>query len=149
MNTVATNEPVSTQQWQFVRQLLHDLEAEENREALGSHFGQWRLSIKAFHRVEALRMTLMEPTELDLLFHKACVAELIGFGTILDIAASEQQDVDLARHGIDRKVIKALLADLQNTFDEWHGQVPEPRINDLMQRIFNAAPELDLPHSRA
>ena len=94
-------------------------------------------------------MTLMEPTELDLLFHKACVAELISFGTILDIAASEQKDEDLAKHGIERRVIKALLADLQNTFDEWHGQVPEPRINDLQQRIFNAAPELNLSHSRA
>ena len=92
-------------------------------------------------------MTLMEPTELDLLFHKACVADLISFGTILDIAASEHQDEDLAKHGIERKVIKAVLADLQNTFDEWHGQVPEPRINDLKQRIFNGAPELNLANT--
>jgi hypothetical protein len=144
MNALVTHEQVSTQQWEFVKQLLHDLELEENHEALGIHFGQWRLSIKAFRRVEALRMTLMEPTGLDLLFHKACVADLISFGTILDIAAGEHYDEALANHGIERKVIKALLADLQNTFDEWHGQVPEPRIDALKQRIFNAAPELDL-----
>ncbi len=89
-------------------------------------------------------MTLMEPTELDFLFHKACVAGLISFGTILDIQASEHRDEDLAMHGMDRKVIKAILADLQNTFDEWHGQVLEPRISDLQQRIFNATPELNL-----
>lgn len=144
MSTTAKIEPVSTQQWEFVKRLLQDLEAEETREALGSHFGQWKLSIKAFRRVEALRMTLIEPTDLDLAFHKACVAELIAFGTLLEISASEHQDDDLAKHGIERRVIKALLADLQNTFDEWHGQVPEPRIHDLQQRIFNAAPELNL-----
>jgi len=144
MHSFATGESASPEQWQFVKELLHDLEAEENSEALGSHFGQWRLSIKAFRRVEALRMTLMEPTELDLLFHKACVAELISSGSILDIAAREQKNEDLARHGIERRVIKALLADLHNTFDEWHGQVPEPRIQDIQQRIFNAAPELNL-----
>ncbi len=132
------------QQWEFVKKLLQDLEAEETRENLGSHFGQWKLSIKTFRRVEALRMTLMKPTDLDLAFHKACVTELISFGTLLDISASEHQDGDLAKHGIERRAIKALLADLQNTFDEWHGQVPEARIHELQQRIFNAAPELNL-----
>jgi hypothetical protein len=147
MKMVAANEQVSTYHWEFVKELLRDLEAEENREALGSHFGQWRLSIKAFRRVEALRMTLMEPTEMDLLFRKACAAELIGFGTILDITASKHRDEDLVKHGIERKVIKAILADLQNTFDEWHGQVPEPRMNALKQRIFDAAPELNLANT--
>lgn len=146
MDTCLTSEPVSTQQWEFVQGLLRDLEAEENREALGSHFGQWSLSIKAFRRVAALRMTLIEPTELDLLFHKACVADLIAFGTILDIAAATHRNEDLAKHGIDRNVIKAVLADLQNSFDEWHGQVPPHRIKELQQRIFNASPELNLPN---
>jgi len=144
MINLAKIEPVSTQQWEFVKRLLQDLEAEETREALGSHFGQWKLSIKAFRRVEALRMTLSEPTDLDLAFHKACVAELIAFGTLLDISAGGHQDDDLAKHGIERRGIKALLAELQNTYDEWHGQGPEPRIHDLQQRIFNAAPELNL-----
>jgi hypothetical protein len=144
MIATVKNEPASSQHWEFVKGLLHDLEAEEICEALGSHFGQWRLSIKAFRRVEALRMTLMDPTALDLSFHKACVAELISFGTLLDIAASGQADPDLARQGFERNALKATLADLQNTFDEWHGQVPESRIEELQGRIFNAAPELNL-----
>jgi hypothetical protein len=147
MNTAATNEPISSGQWEFVKGLLHDLEAEEIREALGIHFGQWRLSIKAFRRVEALRMTLAEPTELDLAFHKACVTDLISFGTLLEIAARDHQDEDLAKHGIERRVIKAILADLQNTFDEWHGQVPDSRVRDLQEKIFDAAPELNLKNS--
>jgi hypothetical protein len=147
MSTILKSESVSTEHWEFVKGLLHDLEAEEICEALGCHFGQWRLSIKAFRRVEAVRMTLMVPTELDLAFHKACVAGLISFGTILDISASHHRDEDLAKHGFERKAIKAILADLQNTFDEWHGQVLESRIEDLNKRIFDAAPELNLSNS--
>jgi ribosomal 50S subunit-associated protein YjgA (DUF615 family) len=147
MEATIRNEQVSKEHWEFVKGLLRDLEAEEICEALGSHFGQWRLSIKAFRRVEALRMTLMVPTELDLAFHKACVAELIAFGTLLDIAARDHEDEDLNKHGFERRAIKAILADLQNTLDEWHGQVPDAKIEELQKRIFDATPELNLTNS--
>ena len=44
--------PRSARDWEFVKSLLQDLEAEEHREELASLFGQWKLSIKAFRRVE-------------------------------------------------------------------------------------------------
>jgi hypothetical protein len=139
----------SSDHWEFVQNLLHDLQAEEDRAQLAYLFGQWRLSIKAFRRVETHRMALMNPTDLDLLFHRACVTDLISFGTLIEIAASEHTDSELATYGIRMETIKAILQDLRNAFDEWHGQVSETRIGDLKERIFNAAPELNFPNPRS
>jgi hypothetical protein len=123
--------------WEFVKSLLQDLQAEEDREELASLFGQWKLSIKAFRRVEERRMIREAPDALDLKFHKSGVCHLISFGTMLQIAAAEYQTDDLAKHGLHKDLLDALLKDLHNTFDEWHGQVPEQRVNELTEKIFN------------
>lgn len=143
-----TTDDISQREWSAVQELLHDLQAEEDREHLAFLYGQWRLSLKAFRRVEARRMTALEPTDTDLLFHKACVTDLISFGTLLQIAAHNHRNDELAGHGLCEKVIEALLGDLHNSFDEWHAQIPEERIAHLSEVIFNAAPELNLSASR-
>lgn len=135
--------------WQFVKNLLHDLQAEEDREQLASLFGQWRLSIRFFRRVETARMLACEPTEVDLLFHQACVTELISVGTLIELAAMGHTEEDLRAHGLKLAVIRSMVADLRNTFDEWHGQTGEDHIAKLQDRIFHAAPELNLGDSRA
>ncbi len=93
-------------------------------------------------------MTLTDPTETDILFHRACVTDLISFGTLIEIAAREHPPMDLDSHGIRLDIIEAILKDLRNTFDEWHGQVPEARIENLRERIFNATPELNFEAPR-
>lgn len=140
---------ISPGDWEFVQSLLHDLQAEEDREQIASLFGQWRLSIKAFRRVEERRMIRNKPEPLDLMRHKACVTNLISFGTVISIAAKEHTDEELAQHGLRKDVIDSIVQDLHNTFDEWHGQVPDRRIEELNQRIFNAPPELNLKDTRA
>ena len=145
----ATADPISSQEWTAVRDLLRDLKAEEDREHLALLYGQWRLSVRAFRRVEARRMTAMQPTETDLLFHKACVTDLMSFGTLLQLFAKEHAGEELARHGVLREVIEAVLRDLHNTFDEWHAQIPQDRIDRLSAAIFDATPELNLSNSRA
>jgi hypothetical protein len=139
---------ISPGDWEFVESLLHDLQAEEDREQIASLFGQWRLSIKAFRRVEYRRMVQKRPETIDMLFHKACVTNLIGFGTMLQVAAAEHTDEELAKHGLKKEVIESLVRDLQNTFDEWHGQVPKRRIDQLRKQIFDAPPELNLSDTR-
>ena len=94
-------------------------------------------------------MTAMQPTETDLLFHKACVTDLMSFGTLLQLFAKEHAGEELARHGVLREVIEAVLRDLHNTFDEWHAQIPQDRIDRLSAAIFDATPELNLSNSRA
>ena len=149
MTCDATKEAPSEKHWEFVQNLLHDLQAEEDREQLAELFGQWRLSIKAFRRVEARRMNLDDPTDIDILFHRACVTDLISFGTLIEIAAREHNPEDLYAHGVKLEYVVAILKDLQNTFDEWHGQVPDDKLDSLRDRIFHAAPELNLEDSRA
>src|SRR6266550_3292817 len=127
--------PRSARDWEFVKSLLQDLEAEEHREELASLFGQWRLSIKAFRRVEERRMTRDIPNPTDLMFHKAGVCDLMSFGTMLRIAMTGHQPDDMAKHGVCKEVLDALLKDLQNTFDEWHGQVPAERVKELTEKI--------------
>jgi len=150
MNTVLQTQfqEISPSDWEFVESLLHDLQAEENREQIASLFGQWRLSIKAFRRVEHKRMVQKRPEPLDMLFHKICVTNLISFGTMLQVAAGEHSDEELSKHGIKKDVIESLVRDLQNTFDEWHGQVPEGRLDDLRKKIFDVPPELNLSDTR-
>jgi hypothetical protein len=140
---------ISPGDWDFVKSLLHDLQAEEDREQIASLFGQWRLSIKAFRRVEERRMIRNTPEPLDLMCHKVCVTNLMSFGTMLLVLANEHTDDELAKHGLRKDVIDALVKDLHNTLDEWHGQVPEGRIDELKQRIFDAPPELNLKDTRA
>ena len=139
---------ISPGDWDFVKSLLHDLQAEEDREQIASLFGQWRLSIKAFRRVEERRMIRKKPEPLDIMCHKVCVTNLISFGTMLLVCANEHTDDDLAQHGLRKDIIDALVKDLQNTFDEWHGQVPDGRIDELTQRIFDVPPELNLKDTR-
>src|SRR3954469_23893667 len=102
---IAPEKDSSAPEWAFVQELLHDLQAEEDREQLAYLYGQWRLSIRAFRRVEARRMTAMEPTETDLLFHKACITDLMSFGTLLQIAAQRHPAEELASCGIRLDVI--------------------------------------------
>src|SRR5437879_651694 len=111
--------PRDSRDWEFVKDLLQDLQAEEDREELASLFGQWRLSIKAFRRVEERRMMQNSPDQFDLKFHKARVCDLISFGSMLQIAFSEHTAADLAKHELHGELLDALLKDLQNTFDEW------------------------------
>lgn len=139
---------ISPSDWEFVESLLHDLQAEEDREQIASLFGQWRLSIKAFRRVEYRRMIQKGPEIRDMLFHKAIVANLISFGTMLQVVAAEHTDEELSKHGVKKNVIESLVRDLQNTFDEWHGQVPKGRLDQLRKQIFDAPPELNLSDTR-
>jgi hypothetical protein len=145
----ASHTDLGNEHWEFVRGLLNDLEREEeDRERLAYFFGQWRLSIKAFRRVEEQQMVLQDPTEQDLLFHKACVTALISHGSLL-MALAKDHDADaMASHGADIEVIAAIMRDLHNTFDEWHGQANQQKLETLSDRIFNATPELNLRDSR-
>jgi len=140
---------ISHVDWAFVTNLLHDLQAEEDREEIASLFGQWRLSIKAFRRVEERRMIRSSPEPLDLLCHKVCVTNLMSFGTMLQVAATDHGDDELAKHGLRRDVIEALVQDLHNTLDEWHGQVSEGRVAELESQIFNAPTVPDRRDTRA
>ena len=83
-----------------------------------------------------------------MLFHKACVTNLISFGTMLQVAAAEHTDEELAKHSVKKDIIESLVRDVQNTFDEWHGQVPEGRLDQLRKQIFDAPPELNLADTR-
>lgn len=140
---------LGNEHWEFVRELLNDLEREEeDRERLAYFFGQWRLSIKAFRRVEEQQMVLREPSEQDLLLHKACVTALISHGSLLLALAKNHDAEAMAGHGADIEVISAIMRDLHNTFDEWHGQANEQKLNKLSSLIFDASPELNLRDSR-
>ncbi len=139
---------ISAAEWEFVQNLIRDLEAEEDRKQIASLFGQWRLSLKAFRRVESARMFDLQPTEEDRKFHLVCVTHLISFGTMLEIAAAQHSDRDLATHGLKRDIISAMVNDLRNTYDEWHGQVPPERIEELSNLIFHASPELNFTNPR-
>ena len=89
------------------------------------------------------------PEPLDLMCHKVCVTNLISFGAMLQVAVTEHTDEELASQGVRRDIIEALVRDLQNTYDEWHGQVPEGRLEQLKKQIFDVPPELNLADTRA
>ena len=73
------------------------------------------------------------------MFHKARICDLISFGTMLQVALTEHATDELAKHGLHKNLLDALIKDLQNTLDEWHGQVSTERIQELTQKIFNGA----------
>src|SRR5438128_901789 len=144
---IASEAQDSATEWAFVQDVLHDLNATEDREQLTLLYGQWRLAIKAFRRVEARRMTMTEPTGVDLLWHKALVTGLISFGTRLQIAARSRSAEELSQRGFPGDILQAILSDLQNTHDEWHAQIPEARIGSLTTVIFDVAPATNIKNS--
>src|SRR5262249_48235157 len=119
--------PSGAVEWEFVNSLLQDLQAEQNREELASLFGQWKLLIKAFRRVEERRMIRQSPNPFDWKFHKSGLCDLMSIGTMLQIAVAQHKSEDLEKYGFHRDLLDALARDLHNSFDEWHGQVPEDR----------------------
>ena len=141
--------PSDSRDWQLMAALIQDVQAESDREELASLFGQWKLSIKTFRRIEERRMIRSFPTSLDFKFHKTGICDLISFGTMLQIEATKHNTHDLEQHGFNINLLDALLKDLHNTFDEWHGQVPEERIKLLSEEILNAPSEANRQNSRA
>lgn len=83
-------------------------------------------------------MIRQSPDDVDLLCHKMCVTNLMSFGSMLLIRATDHADCDLIKHGLRKDVIEALVQDLHNTLDEWHGQIPNDRIDALQRQIFDA-----------
>jgi hypothetical protein len=82
-----------------------------------------------------------------MLFHRACVAELLSLGTLIEVAAMAHTQEDLAKHDLRLATIRAYLQDLHNTLDEWHGQVPDDRVQELRERIFDASPKFNFQNS--
>src|SRR5437764_1160415 len=81
--------------WEFVSSLLQDVQAESAREELASLFGQWKLSIRQFRKIEERRMVRATPDEIDLEFHKMLITDLMSFGTALQIEATQHESQDL------------------------------------------------------
>jgi hypothetical protein len=141
--------PRDSRDWEFVSSLLQDVQAESAREELASLFGQWKLSIRQFRKIEERRMVRATPDEIDLKFHKMLITDLMSFGTALQIEVAQHESQDLAKHGFNKDLLDALLKDLHNSFDEWHGQVSAERVTSLSEEILNASSETHPRDSRA
>lgn len=135
---LALNPEISDQEWQFVDELIQDLENEERQEKLLSAFFFWKNVIRAFRRVEIRRMRRTEPTAKDLRYHSLCLSALITIGEALAMDIGEMKDREvLEKEGVTRENVDATLETLKANWAEWHSEVLPERIETLRARIFD------------
>ena len=130
---------IDPKEWGFVQDLLADVQAEAVRnklkETVVECFGQWKLLVNAFRRVEEKRMLIRTPSLRDYLFHKRLITELISIGSEIKLC----HEICRKEAKINEELLNAILSGLQNSFEAFHSPANEGRIENLRSKIFSAA----------
>jgi hypothetical protein len=130
---------ITPQEWDWVQELIQEVQRQELREAFATGVGSWDLAVRQFRRVEMRRIITGTPTEKDRLHHAICLHALLAFGKVLVLEARRFSDADLAGVGIAQDQIAAYVAELEQSLREWHHGISEAELNAARQRIFGAA----------
>jgi hypothetical protein len=130
----------STQEtWQWMREMIEDVESDQERDAFVRSLFQWDFAVAQFRKVEQKKVILQEPTELDLRFHAMCLNALIARGHALVLASRAFTEDQLAAFKIHREDITSYVEELERSFREWHHGFADAEIRKASESIFGAA----------
>lgn len=136
-----TEEHISAEQWEFVRNLINDIaRAQKRDEFVGSLF-QWDLAVRQFRRVELNRVILGDPDKRELDLHAVCAHLLLGIGHALKMLSDDFTDEELAAFAVTRGQIAAYVEELEQSFREWHHGLTPEEVRAAEVRIFGETPE--------
>lgn len=129
---------ISREDWAPIQALLEEVQEQERQEHFVAALYQWDLIVRLFRRIERERLIDRPPTKTDLRYHKFLLHTLLGIGNFLEIQAARTPSDELKKNfGIRREDLAAYLRELEDTYNEWHGEIEPRRLEDLKAAIFS------------
>lgn len=133
---------ISREEWSWVEDLIHEVNREVQQEARRATFArnlfQWDLATRQFRKIEQRRLLLQKPTDVDLQFHAVCLHPLLVIGHTLMLGSRLFQAEELDNLGVKHEEIEAYVAELEQSFREWHHGFSEAEINQTREKLFGA-----------
>ena len=133
-------ENISPEEWAWVRDLIHEVQQEEKRDSFVKSLFEWDLAVRQFRKVELKRIILASPTENDILHHALCLHALLAIGNALLLEGKKFSDEQLAIFKVSMSQMAAYVAELEQSFREWHNGISEVELTKARQVIFSATP---------
>src|SRR5260221_645167 len=109
MKPVPQVDSITPQEWQWVQELIAEIQRQERREAFAQTLGQWDLAVRQFRKVEQRRFIGGSPTEEDLRYHAVCLHDLLSVGHNLMRHAGQFTDQELLSLNVRREEIAAYI----------------------------------------
>lgn len=127
-------------EWEWVQDLIRDVERQEERENFAKFLFQWDLAVREFRKMESRKVTLSEnPSARDLRQHAICLHMLLGLGHIIVLESENFGEEELNQWNIRHDHIKAYVDELEQSFREWHHGYTLEEINSAQKKIFGEA----------
>lgn len=131
-------ENITPEEWAWVRDLIQEVQQEEQRDSFVKSLFEWDLAVRQFRKVEMRRIILAPPTENDILYHGLCLHALLAIGNALLLEGRKFSGEQLAVFEVSMSQISAYVAELEQSYREWHHGIPEAELVKTRQVIFSA-----------
>ena len=139
MKTISEADAITPREWQWVQELIADVQRQARREAFAQTLGQWDLAVRQFRKVEQRRFVEHTPTEEDLRYHALCLQALLAVGHTLVLDAQRFSEEELAALNVRPEQIVAYVEELNQSLREWHHGLSAEEIKAAQDRIFGAS----------
>jgi hypothetical protein len=137
--TAERQDDITSQQWEWVRGMIAEIEQDERRENFARTFFQWDFAVREFRKVELRRIISAQPTDADRRSQAICLHHLLTAGHALVLWADSFTPDELKQFGISRSNVVAYVEELEASFREWHHGFTEAEIAAAQKSIFGGA----------
>jgi hypothetical protein len=138
--TAAPREEIAQLEWKRVQEMIAEVGRQERREDFARWLFRWDFAVREFRKVEQRLIILGTPSEWDWHCHADCLHSLLGAGHAIILASKGFKAEELSQFGVTHSQIEAYVADLEQSFREWHHGFAEAEISELQQAILGSAP---------
>lgn len=129
------DDSITREEWAWVESLIKDVAREEESDLFAQKLFQWDLAVKQFRKLENKRIILGTPKPLDLQFHALCLHGLLTIGHALVIDSRRFKPDDLVKFQIKHEEIEAYVAELEQSFREWHHGFTENELAEVREAV--------------
>src|SRR5262249_47706167 len=118
--TQAVEHHLSPDLWDWVRDLIREVEREERCDDFLRQLFQWDLAVKEFRKAEQAKMNLGSPNERDLHCHATCLHALLAIGHSLILQSEQFKPEEFTQCNVKHGQIESYVEDLEQSLREWH-----------------------------
>ena len=111
--SIVPREEITQQEWEWVHEMIGEIERQEKREDFARWLFQWDFAVKEFRKVEQRRIVLGTPNDYDRRLHCLCLHSLLAGGHALVLHSENFTPDELRQLGVAHEDIKAYVAELE------------------------------------